>query len=78
MVTGTVSYLHGCLPLAERAAASSGLGSSLALTCLLLRERAMRCPKLRKTCVLSVWMRSVDDWPLAKNLVRCQGESPGQ
>ena len=39
---------------------------------------AKRCPKLRKTCALSVWMRSVDDWPLAKILTRFPGVSRGR
>lgn len=78
VATQTVSYLYGCLPLAERAAACSGLGGDLALDCLPPRGRARRCPKLRKTCALSVWMRSVDDWPLAKILVRFPGVSRGR
>ena len=41
-------------------------------------RQARRCPKLRKTCVLLVWMRSVDDWPLAKILTRFLGVSYGR
>jgi len=39
--------------------------------------RAKRCLKPRKTRVLSVGMRSVDDWPLAKILARFPGVSCG-
>jgi hypothetical protein len=82
VVNGTVSYLNGCLPRAERAAARSGSGGGLALDCLSPGgdswRQARRCPKLRKTCVLSVWMRSVDDWPLAKILTRFLGVSCGR
>lgn len=38
VVNGTVSYLNGCLPRAERAAARSGSGGGLALDCLSLEE----------------------------------------
>jgi len=73
----TVSYLTGRFPLVERAAARSGLGGGLALDRPSPRGWARRCPKLRETCVLSVWMRSVDDWPLAKILTRFLGVSCG-
>lgn len=78
VVNGTFSYLNGCLPLAERAAACSGSGGGLALACPPPRGWAKRCPKLRETCVLTVWMRSVDDWPLAKILPRFLGVSYGR
>ena len=76
MVPGTVPYLNSRLPPAERATASSGLGGDLALDWPSLRGWTRRCPKLRKTCVLSVWMRSVDDWPLAKILIQISGGKP--
>jgi hypothetical protein len=78
VVNGAFSYLNGCLPLAERAAACSGSGGGLALACPPPRGWATRCPKLRETCALSVWMRSVDDWPLAKILPRFLGVSYGR
>ena len=78
VVNGAFSYLNGCLPLAERAAACSGSGGGLALACPPPRGWAKRCPKLRETCALSVWMRSVDDWPLAKILPRFLGVSYGR
>ena len=77
----TVSCLNGSLPLAECTCvfrsrwqpsayclkASSFIGG---------RPAARRCPKLPKTCVLGVWMRSVDDWPLAKILIQISGGKP--
>jgi len=80
VVICTVSCLNGRLPLAERAAVRSDLGSGLALesSCLLRGVRARRCPKLQKTCVLLVWMRSVDDWPLARIRTRFPGASRGR
>lgn len=76
MVTGVVSCLNGCLPLAERAAVRSGPGSNLAPDYLLCRGRVRRRQKCRKTCALLVWMRSVDDWPLVKILKQMSGGKP--
>jgi len=80
VVICTVSCLNGRLPLAERAVVRSDLGSGLALesSCPLRGVRARRCPKLQKTCVLLVWMRSVDDWPLARIRTRFPGASRGR
>lgn len=80
VVICTVSCLNGRLPLAERAAVRSDLGSGLALDRPALSGglRARRCPKLQKTCVLLVWMRSVDDWPLARIRTRFPGVSCGR
>lgn len=80
VVICTVSCLNGRLPLAERAAVRSDLGSGLALDRPALSGglRARRCPKLQKTYVLLVWMRSVDDWPLARIRTRFPGVSCGR
>lgn len=79
VVICTVSCLNGRLPLAERAVVRSDPGSGLALDrSALSGGRARRCPKLQKTCVLLVWMRSVDDWPLARIRTRFPGVSRGR
>ena len=71
-----VSYLNGCLPLTERATVRSGPGGSLVPDDLPPRGRVGRCPKLQKPLLPLVWMRSVDDWPLAKILNQISGGKP--
>jgi hypothetical protein len=79
VVICTVSCLNGHLPLAERAAVRSDLGSGLALDRPTLSESTgEKVPETPKTCVLLVWMRSVDDWPLARIRTRFPGVSCGR
>ena len=79
MVTNTVSYLIGRLPLAERAAVRSGPGGGLAPYCPApLEAQGETVPETPKGLRFWVRMRSVDDWPLAKILFRFPGVSSGR
>jgi hypothetical protein len=55
VVNGAFSYLNGCLPLAERAAACSGSGGGLALACSPPRGWGDKVPETpRDLCALGV------------------------
>ena len=75
-MTYPISYLQDHSPKAERSFDDSGLGSGLVSASLDLFLGASVTRNPRSLCYNSVMMRSVDDWPLAKNFNQISGGKP--